>query len=103
MSYQLTSNMEEYPELEAEAEDIPPNGDDRPVSSQPYDWTISALRDKFDRGQIDLQPDFQRNYVWNLKPELAPRLVESLLLEIPIPPIYFGKMPGGRLEVIDGQ
>lgn len=38
-----------------------------------------------------------------LKPELPSRLIESLLLEIPIPPIYFGKMPGKRLEVIDGQ
>lgn len=103
MNYQLVTDIEEYPELEAEAEEVPANGDDRPVSSAPYDWTISALRDKFERGQIDLQPDFQRNYVWDLKPELAPRLVELLLLEIPIPPIYFGKMPGGRLEVIDGQ
>ena len=52
---------------------------------------------------MDLQPHYQRQYVWELKPELPSRLVESLLLEIPVPPIYFGKMPGGRLEVIDGQ
>ena len=54
-------------------------------------------------GQVDLQPHYQREYVWELKPELPSRLVESLILEIPVPPIYFGKMPGGRLEVIDGQ
>lgn len=77
--------------------------DDRPVTSQSSDWTISALRDKLDRGQLDLQPKFQREYIWNKRPELPSRLIESLLLEIPIPPIYFGKVAEGRLEVIDGQ
>jgi hypothetical protein len=77
--------------------------DDRPVTSQICDWTISALTDKLDRGLLDLQPQFQREYVWALRPELPSRLIESVLLKIPIPPIYFGKVPGARLEVIDGQ
>ena len=77
--------------------------DDRPVTSDSRDWTVSVLRDKYDRGQLDLQPRFQREYVWALKPELPSRLIESVLLEIPIPPIYFGKLPNGRWEVIDGQ
>ena len=64
---------------------------------------VWCLRDKLDRGQLVLQPKFQREYVWNTKPELPSRLIESLLLEIPIPPIYFGKVAEGRLEVIDGQ
>ena len=35
---------------------------------------------------------------------LSPCLIESILLEIPIPPVYFGKRTGGgSLEVIDGQ
>jgi 5-methylcytosine-specific restriction endonuclease McrA len=92
-------------QLEPEAEDEQPvvKADDRPVTSQTSDWTISALRDKLDRGQLDLQPKFQREYVWSTRPELPSRLIESLLLEIPIPPIYFGKVTEGRLEVIDGQ
>ena len=93
-----------YPELESEAEaEEAENSDARPVTSQPNDWNISTLRDKYEKGQIDLQPHYQREYVWELKPELPSRLVESLLLEIPVPPIYFGKMQAGRLEVIDGQ
>lgn len=92
-------------QLEPEQEEEVPieRPDDRPVTSQISDWTISALRDKLDRGQLDLQPKFQREYVWSLRPELPSRLIESLLLEIPIPPIYFGKVPQGRLEMIDGQ
>ena len=77
--------------------------DDNPVTRQICDWTIGALTDKLDRGLLDLQPQFQREYVWATRPELPSRLIESLLLKIPIPPIYFGKVPGGRLEVIDGQ
>lgn len=103
MSYKIETVSEVYPELEDEAEELVADGDDRPVSSQTADWTISSLREKYERGQIDLQPAYQREYVWALKPELPSRLIESLLLEIPIPPIYFGKMPGKRFEVIDGQ
>ena len=77
--------------------------DDRPVVSKPADWTITSLREKWEDGLLQLQPNFQREYVWRLKPELPSRLIESILLEIPIPPLYFGRLAGGKLEVIDGQ
>ena len=92
-----------YAELEQEVEDAVDKPDARPVSSQPHDWTISTLRDKYERGQIDLQPHYQREYVWELKPELPSRLVESLLLQIPIPPLYFVRLETGKIEVVDGQ
>ena len=77
--------------------------DDRPVVSKPADWTITSLREKWEGGLLQLQPNFQRQYVWWLKPELPSRLIKSILLEIPIPPLYFGRLGGGKLEVIDGQ
>jgi hypothetical protein len=100
---EVALSSDDFLEPEGDEELAIPKADDRPVTSQISDWTISALRDKRDRGQLDLQPVFQREYVWDKRPELPSRLIESLFLEIPIPPIYFGKMPGGRLEVIDGQ
>jgi hypothetical protein len=51
---------ENYAELEPEVEEAADQPDARPVSSQPHDWTISTLRDKYERGQIDLQPHYQR-------------------------------------------
>lgn len=92
-------------ELEPEVDEEPSTttSDARPVTSQSHDWTISALRDKLDRGFLILQPKYQREYVWNQKPELPSRLIGSLLLEIPIPPIYFGRISEGSIEVIDGQ
>jgi hypothetical protein len=84
----ISDAPESEDQLEPELEDDQPaqKPDDRPVTSQSSDWTISALRDKLDRGQLDLQPKSQREYVWNTRPELPSRLIESLLLEIPIPP-----------------
>jgi hypothetical protein len=92
-----------YAELEPEVEEAANDVDSEPVSSQPHDWTISTLRDKYERGQIDLQPHYQREYVWELKPELPSRLIESILLEIPIPPLYFVRLNTGKIEVVDGQ
>ena len=93
---------EEYPELEeADEEMAPDHADDKPVSTETADWTVDSLHGKYGRGKILLQPDYQREYVW--KPDLASRLIESLLLDIPIPPIYLAKLPSGNHEVIDGQ
>ncbi len=86
-----------------EEEGVEARPDERPVTSQSNDWNIWTLREKLDRGFLELQPAYQREYVWNLKPELPSRLIESLLLEIPIPPLYFGRVSEGKLEVIDGQ
>jgi Protein of unknown function DUF262 len=77
-------------------------GEEVTVLSQ-SDWTISTLGEKYNKGKLILQPEYQREYVWQLRPELPSRLIESLLLDIPIPPLYFGKMADGDLEVIDGQ
>lgn len=102
MDQNFTGSATEYPELDSEQNDSS-EPDDRPVITQSTDWTVSVLANKYNKGQIDLQPEYQREYVWILKPELPSRLIESLLLDIPIPPVYFAKMSGGKLEVIDGQ
>ncbi len=94
---------EAYPELAPEAEaDASPN-DDKPLSVNSMDWTVEVLCSRRTRSKIDLQPEYQREYVWRLKPELPSRLIESLLLNIPVPPIYFAKLSNESLEVIDGQ
>lgn len=59
------------------------------MSVQLADWTIQTLRLNVEGGNLTLQPKFQREYVWGFKPELPSRLIESLLLQIPISPIYF--------------
>ncbi len=49
---------------------------------------------------IDLNPEFQRNFVWDNARKS--RLIESLLLGIPIPLFYFAENKNGTFNVIDG-
>lgn len=65
--------------------------------------SIISLREAnimMDSGEIDLSPDFQRNIVWdNVRKS---RLIESVLLRIPLPVFYFSANREGILSVVDG-
>lgn len=63
--------------------------------------TVRELWDRYCNADLILQPDFQRNYVWdNTK---ASRYIESLLLRLPTPPIFLSEEPDGKWIVIDGH
>ncbi len=55
---------------------------------------------KISLNEIVLNPDFQRNVVWD--PVRRSRLVESALLRIPLPAFYFDGVDANRWVVIDG-
>lgn len=55
---------------------------------------------KVNDGKIVMNPDFQRNEVWTI--EQKSQLVESTMMEIPIPAFYMKKDAQGRLIVVDG-
>lgn len=55
---------------------------------------------KVNDGKIVMNPDFQRNEVWTT--EQKSQLIESTMLEIPIPAFYMKKDAQGRLIVVDG-
>jgi len=79
----------------------------RRILAQPYDYSIQDIVDKIKVNDIELKPDYQRNYVWGAnddKEHKCSRLIESLLLNIPIPVIYFAEQAETlKYEVIDGQ
>ena len=79
----------------------------RRIIAQPYDFSVQDLVTKINSGDIDLKPEYQRNYVWASNDEIEnkrSRLIESLLLNIPIPVIYFAEQEQTlKYEVIDGQ
>ena len=92
-------DMPIYPELLALDASEDSCSEQRPVSSQPYDWTVSALRDKCERGLIDLQPSFQREYVWQYKPELPSRLIGTGIAKLSLGAIRCRKaLPGMRFK-----
>lgn len=73
----------------------------RKLRTQPYDKSIIDLIGMIDRKEICLDPDFQRNSVWDNK--RASLLIESIWLNIPIPQIFVSIEEDGMWNVIDGQ
>lgn len=73
----------------------------RTILTQSADPEIESLHGKWKRGKLILQPGFQRQFVWDRKK--ASRLIESVLLSVPLPIIYIAEEDDGRSSVIDGQ
>lgn len=63
--------------------------------------TIHLKRLVEERGELIIDPNFQRNKVWTNKQ--AAELVESILMGIPIPTIYLFEMKNGKKQVVDGR
>jgi hypothetical protein len=73
---------------------------ERKVVTQPLDLSVQTLVEQWNNKQL-LLPDIQREYVWdNAK---ASRLVESLILNIPIPVLYFAETEEAKYEIFDGH
>jgi hypothetical protein len=75
--------------------------EERRLVTQPYDFPVTSLIEDINSGRLLLELEYQRSYVWD-DPK-ASRLVESLLLNVPIPVCYFAENEDGSLEVVDGQ
>lgn len=71
----------------------------RQVEYDTKDYTLELLLDKFEKGDFYI-PDYQRQFVW--KPNNRSLFIESVLLGLPIPFMFFAGCDDGRLEIIDG-
>jgi len=74
---------------------------DSKIFTSTGDLEIDSLHGKQKRGRLILQPDFQRQYVWDATK--ASKLIESAILGIPLPVIYLSEEKDGKEYVIDGQ
>jgi len=82
---------------------------ERTVKTQNIEYDLETLVKKIDKNVIKLDPEYQRNHRWNDR--MSSRLIESLILNIPVPMIYISQdidvdedvedIP--RYSVIDGQ
>jgi Protein of unknown function DUF262 len=77
---------------------IPP--EQRRLHTETYDYSIATVVDYLKSGHIFV-PKFQRGYVWT--ETQAARLIESLIIQCPVPVIYLSQEPDERLSVIDGN
>lgn len=71
------------------------------ITTSTDSWNPGNIVEFIDNGMIEI-PLFQRNYVW--KKDMASRLIESILLGLPVPEIFvYNKNVNEPLKIIDGQ
>ncbi|CAN5291200.1 hypothetical protein BH11PLA2_BH11PLA2_10920 [soil metagenome] len=96
--------------LKAKLEDLQQKARERTVKTQNIEYDLETLAKKIKNGVIKLDPEYQRRYRWS--DEVSSGLIESLILNIPIPLIYISQdvdvdeevgSETARYSVIDGQ
>ncbi|MBU5315506.1 DUF262 domain-containing protein [Clostridium bornimense] len=85
-------------EEEGEIVEIP--AEQRKLRLQAYDKSVSDLVNMIRNEDIIFSPEYQRNYIWDNKK--ASLLVESILLNIPIPVIYASEEEDSAWNIVDG-
>ena len=110
MSNILTSNKNDLSETSISKDEEGIENEDFEDISTPYDVSkidilnepeyVDRLVKKFDNKELILNPDFQRNEVWGIKQKS--RLIESILIKIPIPSFYIDARDEAKWIVIDG-
>ncbi|QTA90293.1 DUF262 domain-containing protein [Desulfonema magnum] len=70
------------------------------IVSDGYDMSVGEIISLYKDEEIIINPDFQRLFRW--KEEQKTKFIESLLLGIPIPPIFVFQNEDGIWELIDG-
>jgi hypothetical protein len=89
---------DEVGEQPYDPDDIPA---DREVVTTPYDAPVKSLLDDIRNKNLIVNPEFQRQSVWDRTRQS--RLIESLLLNVPIPVLFLAEDQDGTRVVVDGQ
>ncbi len=69
-------------------------------STKRIDMSFGELINLYKDGELIIRPQYQRYFRWKDKQKTA--LIESILLSIPIPPIFVAEIENGKWELIDG-
>ncbi len=104
--------QDEEPQVIEEAADDPNDSDDdarlaakyesltRQIFPQKVELPVSTLRTMVSE-QIDLAPTFQRRDVWDVQKQS--KFIESLIMNVPVPPVFMGEDNYGKYVVLDGR
>lgn len=65
------------------------------------EFTIHQLFDLVDKDRIDLNPSYQRNFIWS--PDDQRDLIDTILKGYPLPSFFLFIKPDGKYEMVDGQ
>ncbi len=70
------------------------------IRTDEYNMSIGEWISLYKEEEVNIQPEFQRFFRWSRTQKT--RLIESILLGIPIPPIFVSQQSNGKWDVIDG-
>src|SRR4051794_24876379 len=70
------------------------------IRTRAVDVSFNELFDMFESKELVINPDFQRLFRWAEGKQS--QFIESLILELPVPPIYAIEINDGVYELIDG-
>src|SRR6266550_2344825 len=70
------------------------------IRSRPLELSFNELLDMHKNKELIIDPEYQRLFRWSEGKQS--RFIESLILEMPIPPIYVIELTEGIYELIDG-
>ncbi|WP_254845893.1 DUF262 domain-containing protein, partial [Xanthomonas axonopodis] len=73
---------------------------DREIRTTAVDFSFGELLNLHNTKEIIIRPEYQRLFRWTI--EQRSRLIESIVLGLPIPPIFLIEGQSGILELIDG-
>lgn len=76
------------------------NSRSKEIYTDRYSASIGELISMYKEGDLEVHPDFQRFFRWEL-PQQS-RLIESFLLNFPIPPIFVNQKENGVWDIVDG-
>jgi uncharacterized protein DUF262 len=88
----------EDPSADDEAEES--QIDEYDLASSPNDFNVMTIASFIDSGAVKI-PGFQRHYVWDIK--RASKLIESIIIGLPVPQIFLYEESRNNFLVIDGQ
>ncbi|MFG6441417.1 DUF262 domain-containing protein [Roseateles sp. LKC17W] len=72
----------------------------REIKTDGYPMSIGEWTGMYERDELDIHPEFQRFFRWT--PAQKAALIESILLGIPLPPIFVSQREDGVWDVVDG-
>jgi hypothetical protein len=72
----------------------------RTIFTDSYPMSVGELTNMYTEGDLIIRPPFQRLFRWDV--DQKSRLIESILIGIPLPSIFVAQDDDGRWELVDG-
>lgn len=93
-----TNNSSWFEDYAEEADDL--QVEEYDITAAPNDFNVLTIHSFLESGAVRI-PGFQRNYVWDIG--RASKLIESLILGLPVPQVFLYEVERNKFLVIDGQ